>query len=266
VVSQFGLHIVQLTYKSAPVSKAQIATITYKVDPSAKTMQDIFSKATTFVTAAGNSAAGFQQAVSDEALSKRSIRIRNTDRTLSGLNNSKELIRWAFNGKQGDVSGIMEMDGDYLVAALTDVKEDGFSTVEQVSAQIRTTLLNEAKGEMIAAEMTGDSLDAIATAAGTEVKDATGVQYSGFYIPELGVEPALIGAMSALPQGQLSKPVKGVSGVYVFDVTGIVSDDAATTESEKARLDAAATSYLNERTMQALVEGSEVTDMRVKFF
>ncbi len=266
VESQYGLHVVELTYKSRPVSKAQIATITYKIDPSAKTMQDIFTKATSFVTAAGKTSEEFRQAVSDQALSKRSIRIRNTDRTISGLDNSRELIRWAFTGKKGDVSAIMEIDGDYLVAALTDVKEEGYSPVDQVSAQIRTTLANEAKGDMIAAEMTGTSLDAIAEANGLEIKTAAGVQYSAFYIPEVGVEPALLGAISALPEGQLSKPVKGATGVYVFDITGIVADDSVTAETEKARLEANATSYLSERTMQALIEESDVEDMRVKFF
>ncbi len=265
VESPYGLHVVQLTHKSRPVEKAQVATITYKVDPSARTMQDIFTQATTFATAAGNSAAGFRQAVSDEGLSKRSIRIRNTDRTISGLENSKELIRWAFNGKKGDVSGIMEIDGDYLVAALTDVKEEGYSPLDQVASQIRTTLTNEAKGELIAAGMTGTSLDAIAESNGAEIKDIAGVQFNSFYIPEVGVEPALIGAISALPEGQVSRPVHGVSGVYVFDVTGIHNDPSITAEGERARLEAAS-SYLNERTMQAMAEESDIEDMRVKFF
>lgn len=266
VESQFGLHVATLTHKSQPVRKAQIATITYKVDPSAKTMQDIYTDATSFVTASGKTAEEFKQAVSDRALSKRSIRIRNTDRTISGLENARELIRWAFNGKKGDVSGIMEIDGDYLVAALVDVKEEGYSPVEQVAGQIRATLVNEAKGEMIAAGMVGDSLDAIATANGTEVKNLTGVQYNAFYIPEVGVEPTLIGAMSALPTGVVSKPVMGASGVYVFEVTSVTGDDTATAETERARLEANASTSVDMRAMQALTKESDVKDMRVKFF
>ncbi len=266
VESQFGLHIVELTYKSQPVRKAQVATITYKVDPSAKTMQDIFTEATSFVAAAGKTADQFKQAVSDKALSKRSIRIRNTDRTISGLDNAKELIRWAFNGDNGDVSDIMEIDGDYLVAALTDAKEEGYTPVEQVSAQIRTTLANEAKGDIISAGMTGASLDAIAEANSAEVQAVNDIQFSAFYIPEVGVELSLTGAVSALPKGQLSKPVKGASGVYVFEVAEIHNDGTATAEGEKTRLEANTTSYLNERTMQAITEESDITDMRVKFF
>ena len=44
VESPAGLQVVQLTYKSRPVRKAQIATVTYKVDPSAATIQTAYQR------------------------------------------------------------------------------------------------------------------------------------------------------------------------------------------------------------------------------
>lgn len=266
VESPAGLQIVQLTYKSRPVRKAQVATVTYTVDPSAATIQQAYQKASSFVTAAGGTAEGFNRAVNDETLSKRTVRIRNTDRTITGLDNSKEIVRWAFNGKRGDVSQIMDIDGDYYIASLVDVKEEGYAPLDQVSEQISKLLMNKAKARIIEQEMVGSTLQEAAEAAGVEIRKAENVQWSAFYIPGFGVEPQLIGAITAVPAGNFSLPVEGVSGVYRFVVTDVQTSDSVTDESERVRLDSDALNYINERTMQALTEESDIKDMRVKFF
>ncbi len=266
VESPVGLQVVQLTYKSRPVRKAQIATVTYKVDPSAATIQAAYQKASNFVTAAGTTTEGFNQAVSDAALSKRTVRIRHTDRTISGLENSKEIVRWAFNGKAGDVSQIMDIDGDYYVAALVEVKEKGYTPFAQVSDQITRMLVNREKARVIEQQMTGATLEEAAGAAGVEIEAVGDIKWSAFYLPEIGVEPQLIGAVSAVPSGELSLSVEGVSGVYRFGVTDVPTSGDATEESERVRLTTNALNYVGERTMQALTEESDVTDMRVRFF
>lgn len=266
VDSQIGLQVVQLTYKSRPVQKAQLATVTYKIDPSAATIQNVYQKASAFVAASADGMDAFRQAVNDESLSKRTVRIRSTERNISGLENSKELVRWAFNGKKGEVSQIMDIDGDYFVAALVDVKEDGYTVLDQVSDQITQTLRNKEKARMIETQMAGSSIDQVASAAGVEIKDVTAMEWSAFYIPEFGVEPKLIGAIAGAKAGVLSTPVEGATGVYRFVVTDVQSVENVTAESEKVKLNANALYYINERTMQALTEESDVTDMRVKFF
>lgn len=266
VETEAGLQIVNLTYKTRPVRKMQVATVTYKIDPSAATIQEAYQKASNFVTAAAGTAEGFAQAVSDQMLSKRTVRIRNTDRTINGLENSKEIVRWAFNGKAGEVSQIMDIDGNYYVAALTGVREKGYASVEQVTAEITKTLMNKEKARMIAAQMEGNSLEAIAEATEGTVRSVENVEWSAFYLPEVGVEPQLVGAISASEVGTLSQPVEGVNGVYRFVVTDAQTTGVATEESEKVRLEADAVNFVMQRTMQALNEESDITDMRVKFF
>ncbi len=266
VESQAGIQVVELTYKSTPVRKAQIATVTYKVDPSAETIQGVYQNASAFVKAAAGTADGFRQAVSDEALSKRTVRIRSNERTVSGVENSKEIVRWAFNGKEGEVSQIMDVDGDYYVAALTGVRHAGFAPLASVSAQIEQQLRNEAKASLIAESMTGSTIEEVAAAAGEEIQDVEALQWGAFYIPGIGVEPKLIGAVTALPVGELSAPIEGVSGVYRVVVTDIQNAGTATPESERTKLDSNAQFYMAQRALQALTEESDVEDMRVKFF
>ena len=82
----------------------------------------------------------------------------------------------------------------------------------------------------------------------------------------MGAETKLIGAVTGAPENTLSKPVTGINGVYLFDVTSRKTLDNVTPESERVRLEANAESYISERLMQALMDQSDITDNRVKFF
>ncbi len=267
VETQFGLHIGEVTYKSAPVKKVQMATITYRIEPSETTQQTIYANASKFIAEAAASYDAFNRAVDSSSLSKRVSRIRNTDRNLNGIDNSREIVRWAFNGKKGDVSSIIEVNGNYIVAAITGVTEDGIAPVQAVSNQIASTLRFEKKGEMIAKEMEGAaSVAEMASKLATEVKEASDIEFNSFFVAGVGVEPKLIGAVTGAKENTVSKPVTGSAGVYLFDVTSRTNLETVTPESEKVRLEASAKAYISERLNQALVSASEITDNRVKFF
>lgn len=265
--TQFGLHIGEVTYKSAPVKKVQMATITYRIEPSETTQQTVYADASKFIAEAAASYDAFNRAVDSSALSKRVSRIRNTDRNVNGIDNSREIVRWAFNGQKGDVSSIVEVNGNYVVAAITGVTEDGIAPVQAVSNQIANTLRFEKKGELIAKEMAGaPSVAEAASKLGTEVKEAADIEFNSFFISGIGVEPKLIGAVTGAKENTVSKPVTGGVGVYLFDVTSRTPVETVTPESEKVRLEANAKAYISERINQALISASEITDNRVKFF
>ncbi len=267
VSTQYGIHVVQLTYKSPLVPKAQIATITYRVDPSELTQQTIYGQASKFLTAAAGSAENFEKAVQESALSKRVARIRNTDRSVNNIENSRELVRWAFNNEKGTVSPIMEVGGDYVVALQTAVREDGIAPVEQVASDIYNILLREKKGKILAEKMKGSSLDEVAASLGASVDTVTNLSFGSFYVEGAGSDPRLIGAIcGGAKPNTLSKPVEGGTGVFLFDVNRVAPQENATFESEKVRLEAMAMVYINERTNQAMIEASDVKDWRVKFF
>lgn len=267
VTSQYGIHVVELTAKSPSIEKAQIAAITYKVDPSEATEQSAYNKASAFLTAAAGTSEGFNEAVNDQSLSKRSVRIRNTDRTITGLENAKELIRWAYNNKQGSVSTIMEIDGNYVVAMLNDVKESDYATLKDATQGIYQILLNKAKVNYVEQKIAGaTTIDEVAGKLGVQTTQADNVNFNSFYVAGIGVEPALVGAICNTPANQLSKPVEGYGNVFLYTVTEVAPQGDVTAESEKIRMEANATSYLNERLNQALVEQSHVKDYRIKFF
>ena len=265
VESQFGIHVAQATWKSKPVRKAQIATVTYDVVAGDATIQAAMNEANAFIAAAAKS--DFAGAVSELGLSKRTARIGNTDRNVNGLNEARELIRWAYNNKAGKVSGAMEIDGDFVVATVKTIREEGYMPVKDVAARIAQELRNEEKAAWVAEQVAGlTTIEEVAEKLGVEVTTAEEVYGNANNIAGVGPDMAIVGAIAAAEEGVVAGPVEGNYGVYLFTVEGRTIADNATVESEKVRLDSSSLFYINERIDQALVEGSEIVDNRVKFF
>lgn len=274
VPTQRTIELMNLTYKTTPTLKVQLATVVFEVSPSDATIQNVYSQASAFHTAATGSKEKFDAAVAAQSLNKRMARVRNTDRTINGLEDSHLLVRWAFNASKGNVSGIEKAkvgggrDEDYVVAVLTEVRHQGTADLADVASGIRSTLIREKKMALISAKMTGSTLDEVAAAIGAEVSSVTDLQQNAFSIEGLGgSEQQLIGAIcGTTATGKLSKPVQGNTGVFLFDVTAITPAENATPESEKVRLESMAQYYIAGRANDALQEESKITDNRVKYF
>ena len=268
ITTDFGIHVVELTKKTPSIDKAQIATVTYDVEPSAETQQLVYGEASNFIAAAANSYDSFKTAATESALSKRVARIRNTERQIAGLDQTRELIRWTYSVEKGSVSPIMEIDGDYIVAALTEVAEEGIMPLNQATTTIRATLTKDKKAELIRAKMANTtSIDAVATSIGAEVKELKDLKFSSFFIDNIGVEPKLIGAIcGGAAENKVSKAVDGMSGVFLFDVNNITVTKDVTMQSERVLLEANSQNYITDRVGMALAEASALTDMRIKFF
>lgn len=265
VESQFGIHVAQATWKSKPVRKAQIATITYTVVAGDATIQNALNEANAFIAAAAKS--DFASAVSELGLSRRTARIGNNDRSVSGLSEARELIRWAYNNKEGKVSGAMEIDGDYVVATVKTIREEGYMPIKEVAARIAQELRNEAKAAYVAEQVAGlTTIEEVAEKLGVEVVSVEELYGNANNITGVGPDMALVGAIATAPEGVVEGPVDGNYGIYFFTVEGRTTADNATVESEKVRLDSSSLFYINERIDQALVEGSDIVDNRVKFF
>ncbi len=266
VETQYGTHVVEMTYKGPMVKKAQIATITYNVEPSPATQQEAYGKAREFLTAAAGSKENFDAAVTQAGVSRRVATIGERDRNVRGLNDSRELVRWSYNTKPGTVSTIFEVEGNYVVAVLTGAKEAGIADIRDVSSEIAQRLREEKKADMLAERIKGKSFDEVAAMEGARTGVLENLKFSAFYIPDLGVEPAVIGAAEGVPAGSVSKPVKGITGVYLVAVDSVQQTEDATFESEKVRLEATAQTSLMQRVSQALAEESDIVDNRAKFF
>ena len=267
IASGDAIQLMQVYRADKPSKHVQVASITYPVEASAATRRDIHNQAGTFSVNAKGSVEAFNDAASAAAVTPRIASLAQGERTIRGLEDSRDVARWAYGAEVGDVSEIFPVGKDYVIAMLTEIDDNEFAPLEKVSAQIRAQVLRDKKYDYIVKELSGSTLDEQAKSLGTEVADFDNVTFGAFYVNGPGFEPRLIGAISSTTEkGVLSAPVKGLSGVYVFEVDDIQPSDKQTAEGEKVRAQAMAESMAQQFSVQAIQQMAKIQDLRGKYF
>ena len=263
IASGDAIQLMQVYRADKPSKHVQVASITYPVEASAATRRDIHNQAGTFSVNAKGSVEAFNDAASAAAVTPRIASLAQGERTIRGLEDSRDVARWAYGAEVGDVSEIFPVGKDYVIAMLTEIDDNEFAPLEKVSAQIRAQVLRDKKYDYIVKELSGSTLDEQAKSLGTEVADFDNVTFGAFYVNGPGFEPRLIGAISSTTEkGVLSAPVKGLSGVYVFEVDDIQTSDKQTAEGEKVRAQAMAESMAQQFSVQAIQQMAKIQDLR----
>lgn len=267
IASGDAIQLMQVYRADKPSKHVQVATITYPVEASAATRREAHSQAGTFTVNAKGSTEAFNDAAATAAVTPRVASLTQGERMLRGLEDSREVARWAHGAEQGDLSEIFTVGKDYVVAMLTEIDENDYTPVGKVSPQIRAQLLRDKKYDYIVREISGTTLDEQAASLGSEVADFDGVTFASYYINGPGVEPRLVGAIaSTTEKGAVSAPVKGLSGVYVFEVDDIQSGDKQTAEGEKVRAQAMAEGMAQQFSFQAIQQMADIQDLRGRYF
>ena len=267
IASGDAIQLMQVYRADKPSKHVQVASITYPVEASAATRRDIHNQAGTFSVNAKGSVEAFNDAASAAAVTPRIASLAQGERTIRGLEDSRDVARWAYGAEVGDVSEIFPVGKDYVIAMLTEIDDNEFAPLEKVSAQIRAQVLRDKKYDYIVKELSGSTLDEQAKSLGTEVADFDNVTFGAFYVNGPGFEPRLIGAISSTTEkGVLSAPVKGLSGVYVFEVDDIQTSDKQTAEGEKVRAQAMAEGMAQQFAIPAIQQMAKIQDLRGKYF
>lgn len=273
VETQFGYHVIQIVDQSKPTKKVQIALLERTVSPSNATIQQTYTQASSF---AGQNASyeKFNAAVADQQLTKRTANnlLRN-DRNIAGLTSPRELIRWAFKAKEGEVSNVFELGDQYVVATVRTARKEGIAPVEQVAQDIRAKVLREKKLAILnqkvaeAIKSGASTLPELAQKLNTRVEHADNVSFSSYTLPNAGFEPAVLGAAVCSAEGKLSNPIDGNSGVFVLSVTSSNIDVSATnTDDERDRLTVGYQSRSYYEVFEALKTLANIEDKRYNFY
>jgi peptidyl-prolyl cis-trans isomerase D len=244
--SQFGLHIIQTT-KLGPLNKqVQVAILERTVTPSTQTYQNYYSMAGKFVGENTNKAQ-FDAAVMKEKLAKKMVVLHEADVTIAGLEYPRALVRAAFKAKKGSIlknsdgSPIFEMGNNFVIATLVNATEEGILPLSSVKDRVELAVQKEKKSEILAERMRKakegkNDLSSIAGILGSQVKTVNDINFNSQFIPDLGMEPAVIGTAVSLAQNTVSEPVKGENGVYLVKVTSVKQIDDGDLKAEKVRL------------------------------
>ena len=274
--SQFGIHIVQTTNRGIETKHVQIATISRKVIASTKTSSDIYSNASRFISQ-NKTKAQFDAAVANDKLEKKVATVSENERTFGEFINARMLIRAANETDKGSVimsqdqSPIFEIGDNFVVAVLADVTEKGISSFENSKTLVELKVLNDKKAEYLVRKLNNASegksdLASIAAVLGTSVETVNDVNFNSFQVPILGMEPAVVGAVTSLEANKISKPIIGNNGVYLVKVNYINQGTDQNVADEKLRL-AQNTAYrATTIAFEAIKNVSKIVDKRSKFY
>lgn len=262
-------YILQVTEKGEVNNKKSVAIYQRDVTPSQETRNTFYAKANEVSSKAAGEINNFAEAVKSvggyvHPLNKMA---ESSDR-LGAVENTKEITRWAFDAKKGQVSNVITVGNDYFfVVALKNIHKEGFAPVEEVSPMIRQQLYTEKLGEKKVAEIAQKinglgSMEAVAEALGTTVSTKEAIAFSS--LTSQGLDPKFIGAVSVAEEGKISGPVAGSYGVYVYKVTGKDTGAFFTEDDAKSR-DAQMAQYNQQMLLPAMMENT-VKDNRARFF
>lgn len=272
VQTQFGFHIIEvLNVSKTRHNSYTVAEISKLIAPSSETTQEYFKIASDFA-GKNQTAETFEKAIETEKLNKRIIdNINENDRNLSGLQNAKELVRWAYKSKKGDISPVLEFKDRFVVAHLVGVSNVGVSPLEDVKEEVTTKVIRDKKAEQFINEFnskagSAKTTEEVASKMGLTVEKAENLNFSSFNVGPIGREDMLLGTACAMKTGMISKAIKGDNGVFVVSTTQVNEGTAPRDYKNKQKeLEQIINPRVEYELFEALKEKANIEDHRGKF-
>ena len=270
--TDYGLHIVSVTDRTAPMKKVQLAILSKEALASKETFQDYYAQANDLASRCEGNIENFDRITLEEELPVvPANNVLESARQLSRFDDVREVIRWIYDDKTkvGDVSPIITVNNDiFFVVALKAVREDGYAPVNNVAASIRYILTNEKRAEKVKGEVASKiqgltDMNSIAEAIGQTVSTRDGITFGS--MTSTSTEPAFIGAVAGAEPGVISGPVAGNIGVYVFNVLSRETGAFYTEDDAKIRA-AQVEAYQINNLASIFNERGGIVDNRARFF
>ena len=252
------------------VLRKRVAILEKSAVAGKETVNGYYAKANTLATKSAGKYENFKNALAEEGLYAHPVnKMLESASRLGSIDNTKEVTRWAFEAKAGQVSNIITVNNNYfIVAALKNIHKEGYTPVDQVSAQISNILYNQKAGQKKAAEVAEqisglEDMAAVAEVLGKTVSTKEGVAFTS--LNSTGLDTKFIGAASVAEDGKVCGPVVGNVGVYVYKVTNR-DNGAFFTEDDVEVRDAQMAQYSTQMVVPVMSEDAEVKDNRARFF
>lgn len=263
--------ILQVMNKKSMQNKYKVAVIKRNVVFSNETYSEAYNKFSQFVA----------QSNTIEELEKNAEEygytvIPRTDFSsaehyVGGVPSTKEIIRWIFRAKEGDVSPLYECGNNehIMVAAVEKINRAGYRNISSVADMLRSEIRRNKKADLIIADMKSCTSIDQAKAVKNAVSDT--IKYVTFSAPAYisltrGSEPNVSAVASKTAVNATSAPVKGNAGVYMIQVidkkNGKEEFDVKSEETTLTNIYLRyAAQFIND-----LYQKAEVTDNRYLYF
>ena len=262
-----GEQTVRIADKSKATPKVKLAILSRKVTPSSKTYGVLYNEAKQFIVN-NNSEELLRQAAQEQGLTLTPAFGLNVNADkVNELKNSRGIVRWAFEAKEGQLSDVFECGEQFVVAALTEVNEGEYRTIDEVRMELTMQATADKKAEYLINQLKDvKTLEEAAELFGAEIQTADNVTLASSRLGGAGMEPAVIGAALALENNGTSAPVKGNVGVYMVRIgEKVVAEGELNAATEISNMNMR-TSYSVPYQAIALIEdNATIEDNRARF-
>jgi peptidyl-prolyl cis-trans isomerase D len=267
VETQFGVHLIEITDKREK-DEINLLVIKRAIEPSKSTFDDSYDIASVFSINNNNEELFFAGVDTAGYVAQKANNILPNAKNVQGLTNARSIVRWIYEAKLGDVSEPFEVGRKFVIAIVSEVKNEGEPTFEELQEVFKAAVVRENKAAMFMEKMAGfESLDALAASIGEEVKSSPGISFNSYSLQGAGREPNVIGQSATLSAGNISVPLEGASGVFVVAVDNVTEAPETNDYSvSRTTLDGKMKSAIDFGVYNALREKADVNDNRYKFY
>lgn len=270
VQTSYGFHYVEILGQKGSGPGYKLAYIAKPIVASQETIDAASAAATQFAATSQDKTKFETNAAKLNKVPLVATEIRENDFTVQGIGDNRSLVRWVYEHKPGDVSEPFEVGEKYVVAILTNVNKAGLSSPDMVRSMVEPILRNEKKAQqIIATKIKGNTLEEIATSAGTTVNVADSISFQAFVIPAIGNEVKVVGAaFNQQLKGKISAPIAGNSAVFVIRGENIyaIASLGGGPDMLRQQLETQLKSQVGYRSMNALRLAADVKDYRFDFY
>ncbi len=271
ITTSAGVHLVQIQEQKGSSKVVKVAVVDKPLTPSSKTQAAVYSKAQSFLSSLTNE--NF-----DAQAKKAGLQIKNAENvsgvsaSVLGLDNAREIVKWAFKSDKGTFSDQVFAVGDqYVVARVSAIKPKGILPLDAVKKDIEPAVRIQVKGKQLSDKLQSalngaSNIDQVAQKAGSKVTPLQNIVFANPVIPGSSAEYKVIGTVFGAQPNKLSKPIEGQQGVYVISLDSFTNPAQLTNNvREKQTLGQALLQRSQGQVLDALKDKANVKDNRAKF-
>lgn len=235
VQTQFGYHVIEILSQKDFKPAYKIAFIAKEILASDITINNASLEATKASAEKNREALEKYLAKTGKHLTEVPTAVKENDFSVGALQDARQLVRWAFEAKKGDVSEPYSIGDQFVVATVDKIYKEGIQDATTARPGSEAIIRNRKKADIIIKKIgSNPTLESAAAAYNKTVQQAgadSTLTMASQIINGLGVEAKVIGAsFNKDYQNKVSPPIAGTSGVYLVKVNSIQTKPAGTAE------------------------------------
>lgn len=221
-----GFHLLYISQKTQAVKKVLAAVIQIPVEPSTETVKAVYTQANQLLGACQGKTAALDSSAKKSGFRVRQASVTEMDNSLPGVNQAREVVRWAFNkdSKAGNIADqVFEMENRYVIAGLRSINEDDYMSLQRAMEmpQVENMVKQDKKSKQMIEQMNSASdINQLAQSLNLRIDTVMGISMASYPMIGNSYEPKVVGTLCGLEKGNLSAPIKGNMGVYRAIVDG----------------------------------------------